>query len=83
MEYLESAGATGQSFQGTGIQAASTRPARTLDRSVEPRIPDYLQKTYRWAYLDSRNAKYLDHELVVKTILWRQRVMTCANLCTR
>ena len=41
-------------------------------RSAAPRIPDYLQKTYRWAYLDQRNAKYLDHDLVVKTILWWQ-----------
>ena len=41
-------------------------------RTRAPGIPDYLQRTYHWAYLDPRNAKYLDHELVVKTILWRQ-----------
>jgi ubiquinone/menaquinone biosynthesis C-methylase UbiE len=37
-----------------------------------PAIPDYLRDTYTWAYLDPRGVKALDHELVVKTILWRQ-----------
>ena len=72
MDYPDSAGATRESFQGTGMQPASTQTARAPAHTAAPTIPDYLQKTYRWAYLDPRNAKYLDHELVVKTILWRQ-----------
>lgn len=35
-------------------------------------IPDYLQKTYYWAYLDPRNVRLLDREIVVKLILWGQ-----------
>ena len=72
MDYPDSAGATRESFQGTGMQPSSSQPARAPAHTAAPTIPDYLQKTYRWAYLDPRNAKYLDHELVVKTILWRQ-----------
>jgi ubiquinone/menaquinone biosynthesis C-methylase UbiE len=37
-----------------------------------PAIPDYLQKTYYWAYLNPRNVKLLDREIVVRTILWQQ-----------
>lgn len=37
-----------------------------------PQIPAYLRDTYTWAYLDPRGVKALDHEFVVKTILWRQ-----------
>jgi SAM-dependent methyltransferase len=40
--------------------------------SSAPVIPDYLQKTYYWAYLNPRNVKLLDHEWVVRTILWQQ-----------
>ena len=29
-----------------------------------------MQEIYHWAYLDSRNARLLDHELIVNTILW-------------
>jgi len=69
MEYSDLAGATRENFQGTETDAAAqSAPAA----GNAPRIPDYLQKTYRWAYLDARNASYLDHEVVVKTILWRQ-----------
>lgn len=35
-------------------------------------IPDYLQKTYYWSYINPRNVKWLDREAVVKTILWWQ-----------
>ncbi|MBI4184843.1 MAG: class I SAM-dependent methyltransferase [Proteobacteria bacterium] len=35
-----------------------------------PAIPDYLRETYAWAYLDPRNVRLLDHDLVVATILW-------------
>lgn len=47
---------------GKAIAIAETGPA----------IPGYLRDTYTWAYLDPRGVKALDHECVVKTILWRQ-----------
>jgi ubiquinone/menaquinone biosynthesis C-methylase UbiE len=47
------------SYQATAVTAA-------------PAVPDYLQDIYRWAYLDARNARFLDREIVVKTILWWQ-----------
>lgn len=72
MDYGESAGATRDSFQGTSAQATTVESALTPTGTGAPGIPDYLQKTYRWAYLNPRSVKLLDHELVVKTILWRQ-----------
>lgn len=35
-----------------------------------PQIPAYLRERYNWAYLNPRNAKFLDHESVVAAILW-------------
>jgi ubiquinone/menaquinone biosynthesis C-methylase UbiE len=72
MDYTELAGAGRDGFQGIEVGAPSTQSAETIAGTVAPCIPDYLHKTYRWAYLDERNARYLDHESVVKTILWRQ-----------
>ena len=37
-----------------------------------PEIPDYLQDTYYWAYINPRNVRLLDREIVVRTILWQQ-----------
>ncbi len=36
----------------------------------ERAIPPYLRDVYRWAYLDPRNARLLDHEAVVTALLW-------------
>ncbi len=33
-------------------------------------LPPYLKETYDWAYLDSRNLKWLDRPLIVSAILW-------------
>lgn len=35
-------------------------------------VPDYLQDTYYWAYINPRNVRLLDREIVVRTILWQQ-----------
>lgn len=35
-------------------------------------IPDYLQDTYYWAYLNPRNVRILDREIIVRFILWGQ-----------
>jgi ubiquinone/menaquinone biosynthesis C-methylase UbiE len=39
---------------------------------VAPEVPGYLKETYYWAYLNPRNVRLLDRELVVRTILWGQ-----------
>jgi len=35
-------------------------------------VPDYLQDTYYWGYLNPRNVNWLDREPIVKSILWWQ-----------
>ncbi len=35
-----------------------------------PEVPVYLREIYDWAYLNPRNVRLLDRELVVATILW-------------
>jgi len=72
MDYSESAGATGDEYQGIGLSPASPQSRQAPAGGSAPAIPDYLQRTYRWAYLDPRNAEFLDHEMVVRTILWWQ-----------
>jgi SAM-dependent methyltransferase len=69
MDYTDSAR---DSFQRTEVSGASARTNTAPAGAGAPTIPDYLRKTYRWAYLDRRNARYLDHEVVVKMILWWQ-----------
>jgi ubiquinone/menaquinone biosynthesis C-methylase UbiE len=60
------------SFRGVESHPLPQQSMRAPVETGSPAIPAYLEKTYHWAYLDPRNAKYLDHELIVKTILWRQ-----------
>jgi SAM-dependent methyltransferase len=36
----------------------------------EPKVPDYLAKTYTWAYLRPSSVRLLDRPSVVNTILW-------------
>lgn len=72
MDYSETIGANRETFQGAGAHAISPRLAQPQVFSSAPVIPDYLQKTYYWAYLNPRNVKRLDHEWVVRTILWQQ-----------
>jgi ubiquinone/menaquinone biosynthesis C-methylase UbiE len=58
---------TTEDFAGT--------PSRLRERVREeraPEIPDYLQDTYYWAYINPRNVRLLDREIVVRTILWQQ-----------
>jgi ubiquinone/menaquinone biosynthesis C-methylase UbiE len=49
-------------------------PAANLQvqESVGTVIPQYMQDIYYWAYLNPRNVRWLDHELIVKLILWNQ-----------
>ncbi len=39
-------------------------------RPVRRELPAYLREVYSWAYLNPRNARLLDNEVVVNTILW-------------
>ncbi len=39
---------------------------------ADPFIPRYMKDVYYWAYLNPRNVRLLDRELVVKVILWFQ-----------
>jgi SAM-dependent methyltransferase len=41
-------------------------------QAAAPDIPAYLQDIYYWAYLNPRNVRLLDRELVVSVILWGQ-----------
>lgn len=50
------------------VGKAAVQPVRT----EMLQIPDYLRETYYWAYLDPRNVRLLDREIVVKLILWGQ-----------
>ncbi len=40
--------------------------------AAAPAVPDYLQDVYYWAYINPRNVRLLDREIVVRTILWQQ-----------
>ena len=48
------------------------RPALRPSAALAPAIPAYLMDTYYWAYLNPRNVRLLDRELVVSVILWGQ-----------
>jgi ubiquinone/menaquinone biosynthesis C-methylase UbiE len=50
--------------QGLRVSFSPATPA--------PPIPAYLQDTYYWAYINPRNVRWLDRDLVVRTILWHQ-----------
>jgi ubiquinone/menaquinone biosynthesis C-methylase UbiE len=49
-----------------------TRPQAETPAARKPEIPAYLQDTYYWAYINPRNVRLLDREIVVRTILWQQ-----------
>lgn len=72
MGYLESVEANRESFRESGVHQMSSRSSQAPILDTAPAIPDYLQNTYYWCYLNPRNVKLLDREWVVKTILWQQ-----------
>lgn len=53
------------------IQSGSASLAQANVAST-PEVPDYLQDVYYWAYINPRNVKWLDRDIVVRTILWQQ-----------
>ncbi len=54
------------------IQQEPSCQASKLSALDSAAVPGYLRDTYYWAYLDPRNVKRLDHEWIVRTILWQQ-----------
>ena len=57
---------TAPSVRDTGRAA---RPAVAV-ASARRSLPAYLRDVYAWAYLNPRNARFLDHEAVVSTLLF-------------
>lgn len=53
---------------GAALGVAGVAPAARL--GALPRVPDYLEETYHWAYLNPRNVALLDRQQVVSAILW-------------
>ena len=51
---------------------SSPERLKAVKTPAVPEIPAYLHEIYHWAYLNPRHVKWLDHEIVVKTILWQQ-----------
>jgi len=54
----------------SGLQdkAPSNQSALSGD-PANPTIPAYLREVYYWAYLNSTNARLLDHDAIVSAIL--------------
>lgn len=69
MSYRDLAGEAIDGLDATSVRGEQAQAA--VLRSA-PVIPDYLYKTYYWAYLNPRNVKLLDRDWVVRTILWQQ-----------
>ncbi len=40
------------------------------ESATSPEIPEYLQKTYWWAYLHPRSVRFFEHQWAVNLILW-------------
>jgi ubiquinone/menaquinone biosynthesis C-methylase UbiE len=72
VDYSETLGVKREDLRRSKTHPMSLQLPQTLTISDAPVIPDYLHKTYYWAYLNPRNVKLLDREWVVRTILWQQ-----------
>jgi ubiquinone/menaquinone biosynthesis C-methylase UbiE len=58
-----------RSMTGHRMDALSPQPSSfTSERNHA--LPAYLRDVYSWAYLNPRNARLLDNEVVVNTLLW-------------
>ena len=58
--------------QARPLQSEQTSPTPTTGRArgALHSVPSYLREVYYWAYLDPRNVRLLDREIVVSVILW-------------
>jgi ubiquinone/menaquinone biosynthesis C-methylase UbiE len=48
------------------------QPVSLVPYTAPPEIPSYLHDIYYWAYLNPRNVRLLDRDLVVSIVLWQQ-----------
>jgi len=51
------------------LPASAADHAASAPGQIARGIPDYLSSSYAWAYLNRKNARFLDHDLVVSAIL--------------
>lgn len=49
-------------------------PMKLVTVGEPPVVPSYLKEIYHWAYLNPKNVRWLNHEPVVRLILWNQHV---------
>ena len=76
-----------ESFIAAAVEQVETGPSGVASRceptdhrlelvvaDPPPAIPYYMQDIYYWAYLNPRNVRWLNHESVVRLILWQQHV---------
>jgi SAM-dependent methyltransferase len=47
-----------------------TPPGAAKSAALQTEIPAYMHEVYSWAYLNPRNVKLLDREIIVSLILW-------------
>ena len=55
------------------FDAVDKAPLRTADSVSSVKViemPAYMREVYDWAYLNPRNVKFLDREIIVSMILW-------------
>ena len=52
------------------ISVELSEPVLSRPSEQTPEVPDYLQKTYWWAYLHPRAVKIFEHQWIVNAILW-------------
>jgi ubiquinone/menaquinone biosynthesis C-methylase UbiE len=73
---MDSASATLKQAKSRSPKKSETAapPIRLVTPGQKPEIPAYLQEVYYWAYLNPRNVRWLNHEPVVRLILWNQHV---------
>lgn len=57
-------------FDGTTTPTSPKNTAIRPAGSTVPVVPLYLRDAYYWAYINPRNVRILDRELVVSIILW-------------
>ena len=49
----------------------------------ETALPDYLERTYWWAYLRPASIRIFDHKVIVSAILWGQYRRLSDTVLTR
>ena len=59
-----------QSSVATKTLQSDTEKPDGIEQSAGPTIPDYLVRTYWWAYLHPRSVRIFEHQWIVNLILW-------------